>query len=398
MAQQTPKISDINANLIAQIEAEIGTTIPLLPKSFTRVLAKALAAIFIIGYKFAGWIYLQMFVSTASFSEVTVSGKTFTPLIEWGKFIGVGDAKPANAAEVSLTVTVLQQIDSIPAGALLRWASTGLIYSVTSAVALDAPTVTINAIAISDSKGGDGKGSIGNATNGTIFEFVNSLPYVDRKAVVSGIVSTASDAETEESYRSKVASRFQRRPQGGARIDYQIWGEETPDIDLVLPYTGDPNERILYSRSASQPDGIPLPDTLLEVKNNCLFDEEGFATRAPPGTVITSLPIFRSLVDVEIIGLGLAAGSPTSESELMDQIEAALTSHLLSLQPYILGVSVLPARDRISAAAIGGVIYAVTESNSGFFSSHVVKIGASVIDSKILDPGELAKLGTLSFI
>lgn len=394
MSQTVPKISEIYENIIAQLEAELATTIPIFPKSFSRVLAKALAAIFIIGYKFAGWVCLQLFVKWASYEEQTVNGRTFVPLIEWGVLIGVGAPKAATRAESEISVAVQQQIGVLKAGSKLIKKDTGVIYSVIADVPLNNNFITAEVEAVDDDQGNDGFGEIGNLSPGDVLEFANPLPYVNGSVTVGITLVVAADQEDEGAYRDRVATRFQRRPQGGARIDYQIWGEQVEGIDLVLPYTNDPSDNMmrLFSRSTTEVDGIPTVTQLAEVKQAVLFDDEGFATRAPPGVLVFSNPIFRTEVEVEVIGLGLADGASVTLLDLQTKIQDALSAHLETLEPFILGVSTLPPRDRISDAAIGGVLYAIAESNSAYFGSYVVRIGGGVITTKVLTEGELAKL------
>lgn len=397
MPQQVPKISEINDNIIAQLEAALESTIPIFAKSFSRVLAMALSAIFVVGYKFAGWIALQMFARYASFQEVTINGQSFVPLIAWGELIGVGQPQPATRAEAEITVTVESQTGNLDAGSLLVRPSTGVIYSVLTTVPLDAATITAQVQAVNDEQGNAGFGTLGNVSPGDVLQFVNPLPFVSQNATVSSVLVTAADRETEASYRDRVVTRFQRRPQGGARVDYQIWGESVEGIDLTLPYTGQPNEMILYSRSTTTgEDGIPTVDQLEAVKQACLFDEEGFATRAPPGVLIVSNPIFRVVVDVEIDALTLVAGASVTLAEVTQQIEDSLKEYLFTLEPFIVGVSILPPRDRVTSAAIGGVIYSVTEANGASFTSYTVKVGGSPISTYVLNDGQLAKLGTLT--
>jgi hypothetical protein len=394
MSQTVPKISEIYQLIIDQLEAKLSTSIPLLPKSFSRVLAMALAGTFIIGYKFAGWVCLQLFVSSATYGSVTVNGRTFNPLEEWGELIGVGKAKGATRAELEISVDVQQQIGNLEAGSKLIKKDTSVIYSVIATVPLDAATITAQVQAVDDDQGNAGFGDIGNLSPGDELEFSNPLPYVSRVATVTQQLVVAADAEQEGTYRTRVAKRFQKRPQGGARVDYQIWGEEVEGIDLVLPYTGEPsdNSMTLYSRSPDEPDGIPTAPQLDAVKQAVLFDPEGFATRAPPGVLVTSLAIFRTEVEVEIVGLGLTAGASITLDELKAKVEAALDAHLTELEPFILGVTPFPPNDRISDGAIGGILHDITRANSGFFSDYIVRIGGIVTTTKVLGNGELAKL------
>jgi uncharacterized phage protein gp47/JayE len=80
MSLQTPTTKELSDNLIAQIELSINQSIPLLPKSFIRVLAKATAGVFILLYKYGGFIFLQMFVSTASNEDTVINGIPVNPL------------------------------------------------------------------------------------------------------------------------------------------------------------------------------------------------------------------------------------------------------------------------------------------------------------------------------
>jgi len=87
----TPTLQQISGNILAQLEAALSRDVPLLPKGFSRVLAKALAGVTITLWKYAGFSLLQQFVSTASFEETEVNGTILRPLVEWGRLVGVGD-------------------------------------------------------------------------------------------------------------------------------------------------------------------------------------------------------------------------------------------------------------------------------------------------------------------
>ena len=99
MSLTTPTTKDISDNIIAQLEATLNQTIPLLPKSFLRVLAKVLGGVFVLLYKYGGFMFLQMVVSTESINETMVNGKVFSHFIEWGRLIGIGDPVAATQAE-----------------------------------------------------------------------------------------------------------------------------------------------------------------------------------------------------------------------------------------------------------------------------------------------------------
>src|SRR4051812_24803814 len=185
MALVTPTTQQVASNIIGQIEAAISQTIPLLPKSFSRVLAKVLAAVYIVLYKYAGFSLLQQFVSTASFEETEVNGQIIRPLVEWGRLVSVGDPLAATQAQLTLSVTVLNQVGSLPGGTQLLYAPTGVVYLTAAAVPLSAATVTVTAIASSDQDNGDGSGTIGNLEPGQILQFASSPPNVATNATVT---------------------------------------------------------------------------------------------------------------------------------------------------------------------------------------------------------------------
>ena len=106
MALAVPTTASINATIIAQLEASLSQTIPLLPKAFSRVLSKALAGVFILVYKYAGFMFLQLFVAFAQNRDTEINGTTVNPLQAWGVLIGVGLPDAATHAELVISVTV----------------------------------------------------------------------------------------------------------------------------------------------------------------------------------------------------------------------------------------------------------------------------------------------------
>ena len=87
MALQQKTTQEIYDLIIAQMKSELGQNISILPKSFISILATVLAGVYMILYKSCNWIFLQIFVSTASYEEVNILGKSISPLVEWGRLI-----------------------------------------------------------------------------------------------------------------------------------------------------------------------------------------------------------------------------------------------------------------------------------------------------------------------
>lgn len=397
MSLTTPTTKEISDNIIAQLEASLNQSIPLLPKAFLRVLARALAGVFVLLYKYGGFIFLQMFVRTATISETTVNGRIISPLIEWGRLIGVGDPAPATSAELLIAITVENQAGSLPSGTQLVNADNGVTYITIGSVLLNSPTVQATVRAVSDQADGGGAGAIGNLGPGAIVSFANPLANVARNASVVSQTVTGSDAESTGAYRQRVIDRFQKRPQGGAYADYELWGEESAGIINVYPYTSDcPGQVDVYvevtPESSGDPDGIPTAAQLQEVLDSIELDQNGLASRRPANALANTFPITRTGFDIRVTGLAV-----DNLAEVQATITTAIKEYFLDREPFIDGLSVLPRRDRITRSAVGGVVDGIVSANGGIFSSVIVSQNDINVELYSLGIGEKAKAAAVTF-
>lgn len=397
MSLVTPTTKQISDNIIAQLEASFNQTIPLLPKSFFRVLAKTFAGVFVLIYKYAGFTFLQMFVQTASIKDTSVLGVIISPLKFWGRLSGVGDPVPAVSAELTIDITVNVQSGFLPSGTPLLNSDNGITYITVGTVPLNAPIVFVNILASSDQAGGDGSGAIGNLSVSDVVSFANPLANVDRDAVVSVVITTGADGESTELYRQRVIDRFQKLPQGGALADYELWGEEVAGIVNIFPYTSDcPGQIDVYVEatvaSSGDPDGIPTASQLQAVLDNINTDMNGLASRRPANALVNTFPITRIVFDVIVDGL-----AADDLSKVQADITTAVTDYFLDKEPLIIGLSVLPRRDRITRNGVGGAVDDIVNAAGGVVNLVTVTESSVVIEIFSLGIGQKAKLGTLSF-
>lgn len=398
MSTTTPTTKEINDNIIAQLEASLNQSIPLLPKSFLRVLARALAGVFVLLYKYGGFMFLQIFVRTATMSTTQINGRSLSPLIEWGRLIGVGDPAAATNAELRITVTVENQSGVLPSGSQLLNTDNGVTYITIGAVSLNAPTKQVTVRAVSDQAGGGGAGAIGNLDPGAIVSFANPIGRVARNAVVDSQTVTGADGESTEAYRQRVIDRFQKRPQGGAYADYEQWGEEPPGILNVYPYTSDcPGQVDVYveatTASSGSADGIPTAAQLQEVKDSIELDASGLASRRPANALVNVFPIQRVAFDVTVTGLLV-----TDLAATRAQIEDALTEYFLEREPFIPGLTVPPRTDRVSRSGLSGTVDRIVSSTGGIFGGVTLRLDGVIIDLYSLGIGEKAKLKSVDWI
>ena len=277
---------------------------------------------------------------------------------------------PGGTIDVTVTNT---SGDPVPTGTPLVYEPTGVIYLTTSSFLRDATPKSVNIKASSDQSGGSGLGAVGNIPVGAIVSFTSPLIDLQQEAVVTAVVTTGADAEDlDTDFRQRVIDRFQKRPQGGAPSDIEIWGEEAAGINNVYPYAGDiPGTVEAYCEatvaSSGNPDGFPTQPQLDDVLALIDLDLNGFASRRPANMKVSTLSITRRDFTVEVIGLE----APDITAAKAD-ITAAMTTLFASFEPFIGGLTVT-ALDRITQTEVGGVCQDVARASGGTISSVILK-------------------------
>lgn len=395
-------ISEIEQLIITQLEAQFNFKIPLLSKAFNRVLARVLAAVWIINYKYGSWIVLQLFVSTASFKEVTIYGKTITPLIEWGRLVGAGDPLPSTAARLSIDITVNSPGQSIRSGEQFVSSINGATYITDTSYTLVGPTDTIEIIATAEYIG-----TQGNLTADDPISLVNPLGIIDREAVVNSVVTNGTDGETEAEYRSRVSEKFKERPQGGALVDYRIWSSDVSGVGQTYWYTGDkPHDVIGYVAGDISifPDRIPNSALLVAVGNACDFSQVNgspYANRRPVTAVIDpagdksySNINAISLVGFDIDVIDLFVDDPAT---VKASILSAVNAYMIEREPYIEGLSFPPVKSSVQQSEVIGLIQNIVTAANGTFLTATVSLNSVIVPNYVLQEGELSELLTLTY-
>lgn len=399
MTIQPQSSQDVSDLIIASIEAELSQTIPLLPKSFIRVLAKALGGLYVLLYKYCGFMFLQLFVDTATNEETTINGRKIRPLNAYGVLVGVGAQTAAVAAEYTFRfIPILPTgASTLNSGTPVLSDSNGVTYVTVGDVSYGgggAPAfedVTIRAAG--DQNGGNGAGVVGNLDAGETLSFVAPPANIERDGTIQTVDVVGVDEEDIDVYRARIKARFQTPPQGGAYADYSIWGETVSGIVNVYPYTGDPGQIDVYSEvtTALDADGIPDAAKLVGVYDAIELDDGSLATRRPANAYVNSLPIARTAFTVEVENLVV-----DSETEAQTAIDAAVESWFLEREPYIPGWTVGVRKDQITEAGVAGVVNDVVASLGGVFTGVTLKEAAVEFGIRLLVEGEKCK-ATVSY-
>ena len=368
-----------------------------MPKSFLRVLARVVAGVYVTLHKYGGFMLLQTFVRTASDQPTTVNGRVVTPLTFWGRLVGTGDPAAATNAELAVNVTVETQTGSLASGSQLVNTQNGVTYIVIGNVLLDAPTVSATVRAAADQAGGGGAGTVGNLDVGAVLAFANPLANVAKNTTVTAQLVVGADGETTENYRQRVLDRFQKRPQGGAKSDYELWGEEPVDIKSLYPYTGaNPGEVDVYAEAVatgSNPDGIPTTAQLESVLDSINYDENGLASRRPCNAFVNVYPIVRTAFDVTVSDLNVS--DPAS---VQSGIDSAVKEYFLAGEPYIPGLSALPRRDRLDRSTLSAIVSNIVGAAGGTFSAVLLELDGNTTEVHTLGIGEKAKSNDVQYI
>lgn len=397
MAFENKTIEDINELIVAGMEQELSTTFRLMPKSFIRVMAKVFSGVYITLYKQQAWIFLQMFVDTATFDEIEVLGKRVRPLVLWGELVGVGDPGEATQWTGTMRVTVAENETYLPKGTQLKNAATGKIYITTENKFLINPTEEV-AIKCTEA------GTAGNLDAGDILLTVSPLSMVERNCVVTAIGVQATDAEDENTYRNRVRNRWRVQPQGGSLADYRKWSSEVDGVLNTYIYKDDDSASgvLIYVSVDTNvnPQRIPSAGKLIEVGEACSFNPVTGEARKPIGAVLDPLgngtyanirPVSITTFDVYVTDF-----SGTELDEFKTSAKANLTEYFLEREPYVRGLSVDNNRtDRISTSNVIGILNDIAESVSSYFGSVEIRKGGDPLTAYTLGRGELAVLGDL---
>ena len=395
MALEQKTVDEIYNLIMEQMKSEIGENIPILPKSFISIFSKVLAGVFMILYKSCSWIFLQIFVSTASFDEITVLGNKITPLIEWGRLIGIGDPAPATQAKITAIVNVKSIGSTMFSGTQFISSLNGLTYITTKSYTFNSEEETIE-LTCSES------GSKGNMHKGDTLNISSPLSSIEGTITVNDLISVGTDRENETSYREKIKNRFQLQPQGGALSDYRQWSKEVEGVANAYIYTGEPGNVMIYILADSSVYEDRIPDDALLKKVGEYIDKDpstGLASRRPIGAIIDPdgdksykniKPIVIKEFDVEITEMEVE-----NIEEISLKIKESLTSYYLEREPYLDGLSLPPSKNVINETNITALIDDILSASNGSFTTAINLLNDSVTPRYTLKEGEVAKLKSL---
>lgn len=391
MSYTIPTTAQLFAAHLARLEAAIGQTSPLNDKAFLRVLAAAESGLDIGHYKFAADAVLQNLALTA----------TGTGLDR----IGNDNGTPRKSAVTALLNATLPATTGtiIPAGTEFTGDSNGIRYK-TDADATAVLNVATLLLRCTES------GTVGNLDIGDTLSISAQIAGADTVATVTSTDTLGVDTETDADYRPRVLFS-QRAVTGGANAtDHKIWAEAVTGVRRAFPYAGRPayagvsmpGDRTVYVESTTtvDPDGLAPAPLLADVRADINTDPVTGESRLVLGLTDATLwveSIIRTPVFVEIGDIVVEAAK---EAACKADISTALDLYFRSIAPFVDGVDVPQERmDTITNLSVSEIVQDVLFSYGANAQTVVFGVVAAVfIPLYLLNPGELTKLGAVSYV
>ncbi len=221
MAFAIPTLPALIDRIKGDLNARMGNTNALLPRSLAFVLAYVLAGAAWGLYLYQQWIARQVIPDTAEGAQ----------LERWARLFGITRSPPAKAAgkvDVDgtagsdlLSGSLLQRADAVEYAVVGDWHWTA---SETKAVDIEAVEA----------------GTAGNfpfAADATLDLVSPPAGIVGTCPLRSPGITGGRDAESDASLLDRLLTRLSDPPQGGAASDYVLWAQATPGVavDLVWP-------------------------------------------------------------------------------------------------------------------------------------------------------------------
>lgn len=390
-----PTLTELSNDILADLEAEFGITIPLFGKSFLRVLAFVQAAKLKLYYLTIARVQKNIFVDTADSEAIGGTLERFGR-VKLGR-------NPFNAVAGEYTVEVTGTVAAtVNANTTFKTnddaLNPGKLFVLDVAKVLGAPTDSMTLRALE--AGVDSKLEIGDQLTAT-------APIANVDQIVTTLTEDVQPlaAESLEDYRDKSIEAYQLEPQGGAASDYRIWSKDAQGVKQSYPFAKSGESAVVdLFVEATLVDsldgkGTPTVAILDDVEDVVEFDpdisqpleERG---RRPLGAFqVNFLAITVKTVDIDITGfVGL---TPTLEGNIND----AITAFLETVRPFVGGADVLV--DKNDVLTNNKLIFVIQDilTNEQFFETLEFEIDGSPVGTSFqFLNGDIPFLGVITFV
>lgn len=374
-----PTLSEIKANIIANLESQFMITIPLFGKNFLNILASVWAAKIWLVYKFMGLVQKNILPDTADSES---NGGT---LERFGRIKLGRNPFPATQAEytIQLTGTVGTVIP-----ASTTWRSdddslnAGFNFILDTAFTLNGTDiVTVRAL----TAGLDSRLNVSDTMSVT-----GPIAGLDRVATVLTESVSASAAETIEEYRALIIQSDRLEAQGGSAADYRLWASEAQGVVQTYPSaaSGLVSQVNLYIE-ANTPTMVPTTTIINAVRDSIENPTTTRPARKPITAVVNYLPIVPLTIDVTIDDF---VGTPANQISITNAIE----EFLADVRPFIAAIDVESSRNDVFDN--NKLIFIITSTVPGVvFSSAKFEVNTTTYTTFQFLNGDIPLLGNVTY-
>jgi uncharacterized phage protein gp47/JayE len=386
--QTTQELYDAH---LARLEAALGQDAPINDKAFLRVLATIEAALDSGHNKYAADAVLQNLALTATGDDLSR--------------IGLDNNTPRNLAQAAILTAVLVATTGtiIPATMDFIGDINGLRYRPEADITAVANVATLSLKCVET-------GTDGNMEIAETLSIASQIAGAETIATVTVITQIGTNDETDANYRPRVLFAQRAVTGGGNATDHKIWSQAVTGVRRAFPFSGRPadegtsypGDRTVYIECNTDidADGIPPAPLLDDVRDSINYDSDTGESRAILGLTDATLfvePIYRTSIFVEISDLSVAAAQ---EAACKSDIEDAIELYLYNIAPFVDGVDIESERnDSITQLTISNIVQDVLQSYGALAQGIGFGLVIGVfISLYYLNPGELAKLGGVSYV
>ncbi|MCP1376053.1 baseplate J/gp47 family protein [Dyella lutea] len=370
MPYQRPTLSELRAQVAADISSGIPGADGLLRFSNLKVLGTVQAGLSHLHYGYLDWIALQAtpYTATDEFLEA------------WAALKDVF-REPATAATGTATFSGVVGT-SLPSGTRMVRGDGYVYQSTASGTVGSGGTVTVPAEAVLDPidpiNNPTGNGAAGNTPTGTVLTLESPITGIQSGGTAATAFTGGADVEKDDALRTRMLLAYQNAPQGGKASDYVLWALSVPGVTRawVAPNgfgTGTVVVYIMLDIAEAGNGGFP-------VGTDGVSQHDKGADGTPRGTVATGdqLTAADVIIDLEPVTALVYLVAPTANTinftisgigtpsaDTQAAIASAIDNIFLGHGSPIAGTSVALSSIEAVIAAIAGTTGFVINSPTG---------------------------------
>ena len=387
-----PKLSDLYASIITDLETQLGYPIPTFGKNFIRALAQVQAAKLKLVYLSIANTQKNIFIDTA---EPESAGGTLERfgLVKLNRL-----PYAAKQGQYRITVTGVN-------GAVILantiWksdddsANPGMLFILDATFNLTSSSgvVTVRALEA-------GQGS--QLSISDTLSLTSPIANVDKTATVLSELVEPLAAESIEDYRQAGLNAYRLEPNGGSGSDYRLWAADAQGVSKVYPYakSGAANEINIYVEAtiadSTDGKGTPSASILADVEDWVEANQNDTNPytrgRRPLGVFdIHYLPVSIKEIDINI------ASSIGLTTDIRNQIFDAMKASLALKRPFIASSDILSEKN--DTIDINGIIAVILATRPGsLFGTVTLEVDGVPLSTYTLIEGNIPYLNAITYV